>query len=57
MGPGRMGTWERMDDAVHSLLHMHHNRLLGIDRETELSMLAACRGIAQLRDGRWHAKN
>jgi hypothetical protein len=31
---------------------MHHNRLIGTDRESEETMLAAARGIAQSRHGR-----
>ncbi|MFF2126539.1 lantibiotic dehydratase [Streptomyces olivochromogenes] len=55
VGPDRTGAWDRVDEAVHSMLHMHHNRLLGINQETELKMLAACRGIAQLHEGRRHS--
>ncbi|WP_169806588.1 lantibiotic dehydratase [Microtetraspora malaysiensis] len=40
-------------DAVHSravgsLLHMHHNRLVGIDRDSEGAVHALARGIAEL---------
>ena len=43
---------EPADGAALSLLHMHHNRLIGIDRDSEQTMLAAARGIAQSRHGR-----
>jgi len=43
---------EPLDRAALSLIHMHHNRLIGIDRASEETMLAAARGIAQSRHGR-----
>jgi thiopeptide-type bacteriocin biosynthesis protein len=43
---------ERLDRAALSLIHMHHNRLIGTDRESEETMLAAARSIAQSRHGR-----
>jgi lantibiotic biosynthesis protein len=43
---------EPVDRAALSLIHMHHNRLIGIDRESEENMLAAARAIAQSRHGR-----
>jgi thiopeptide-type bacteriocin biosynthesis protein len=43
---------EPLDRAARSLIHMHHNRLIGTDRDTEETMLAAARAIAQSRHGR-----
>ncbi|MFG1679244.1 lantibiotic dehydratase [Nonomuraea sp. NPDC049269] len=33
--------------AVNSLLHMHHNRLVGVDRETESASYAIARGVVR----------
>ncbi|MFI5635550.1 lantibiotic dehydratase [Streptomyces sp. NPDC051664] len=51
IGPRVTGTWDQLDGITHSVLHMHHNRLVGINRESELNVLAACRGIAQTHQG------
>ncbi|MGW1530429.1 lantibiotic dehydratase [Streptomyces sp. NPDC002159] len=56
VGPERTGTWQYLDDAVHGILHMHHNRLLGMDRESELNILMAGRGIAQAHQDRRNAR-
>ncbi|MFE2045753.1 lantibiotic dehydratase [Streptomyces sp. NPDC059477] len=40
---------------LRSLLHMHHNRLIGIDPDSERTLLAACRGVAQARADRKRA--
>jgi thiopeptide-type bacteriocin biosynthesis protein len=45
----------RIDNILHSVLHMHHNRLIGIDPDSERSMYAACRGWAQIQQGRRQA--
>ncbi|AXK37819.1 lantibiotic dehydratase [Streptomyces armeniacus] len=38
--------------AVWSVLHMHHNRLIGTDRKQEQRSLAVSRGLAQVEQGR-----
>ncbi|MEV0499846.1 lantibiotic dehydratase [Streptomyces spectabilis] len=42
---GRLTTG--LDGVVHSLLHMHHNRLAGIDREAEGKSYALLRGATR----------
>lgn len=42
----------RTDDVLESLLHMHHNRALGIDRERE----AICRRLARQAAVAWTAR-
>ncbi|WP_338067443.1 lantibiotic dehydratase C-terminal domain-containing protein [Crossiella equi] len=44
-----------VDGVLSSLLHMHHNRVIGIDPDSERSVLAACRGLARVREGRRRA--
>ncbi|MGW3985109.1 lantibiotic dehydratase [Streptomyces mirabilis] len=46
---------DQLDNVLLSLLHMHHNRLLGSAPESERTVLAACRGLAQIRHGRRQA--
>ncbi|MGW0515708.1 lantibiotic dehydratase [Crossiella sp. NPDC003009] len=41
-----------VDGVLLSLLHLHHNRLCGIDRAAERQVLAAVRGLARVRQGR-----
>ncbi len=42
----------RTDDVLESLLHMHHNRAIGIDREGE----AVCRRLARQAAIAWNAQ-
>ncbi|WP_369221625.1 lantibiotic dehydratase [Streptomyces sp. R39] len=39
---------ERRDLAVRSLMHMHHNRAVGTDRDSERAVHALARGFAEL---------
>ncbi|TSB21182.1 lantibiotic dehydratase [Streptomyces benahoarensis] len=49
--------WSDPDHVLRSLLHMHHNRLIGIDRPTELLAHAVARGAAQAHtDRRRHGR-
>ncbi|MFI7098923.1 lantibiotic dehydratase [Streptomyces sp. NPDC050161] len=50
-------SWSDPDQVLHSVLHMHHNRLVGIDREAENLALAVARGAAQAHtDRRRHGR-
>ncbi|OLZ65590.1 hypothetical protein AV521_31620 [Streptomyces sp. IMTB 2501] len=44
--------WSSPGRTLSSLLHMHHNRLIGVDRETELASLAVARGAVHAHWGR-----
>ncbi|QFZ17721.1 lantibiotic dehydratase [Saccharothrix syringae] len=46
--PAEIGS----DAVLESLLHMHHNRVLGVDRTSE----AACRRMARQAALAWHAR-
>jgi hypothetical protein len=46
---------EQVHGVLRSLLHMHHNRLVGVDPEFEQTVFAAYRGIAQVIRGRRRA--
>ncbi|MFG2532409.1 lantibiotic dehydratase [Streptomyces sp. NPDC048516] len=50
-GPGAR-EWYSPGRTLSSLLHMHHNRLIGVDREGELASLAIARGVVQAHRGR-----
>ncbi len=48
-------AWAPASQVMASLLHMHHNRLLGIDRRRERATYAVARGAVQAhRDRRRH---
>ncbi|GAA3188109.1 MULTISPECIES: lantibiotic dehydratase [Streptomyces] len=50
-------NWSDPDRILSSLLHMHHNRLIGIDRPGELLAHAVARGAAQAHtDRRRHGR-
>lgn len=49
---GRAPGSEQHAEAVLSLLHMQHNRLLGIDRAGEDTGYAVLRGVARAHQGR-----
>ncbi|WP_399088724.1 lantibiotic dehydratase [Streptomyces sp. BBFR2] len=50
-------NWSDPDHVLSSLLHMHHNRLVGIDRPGELLAHAIARGAAQAHtDRRRHTR-
>jgi lantibiotic biosynthesis protein len=49
---GRPGTF---DTALSALLHMHHNRLIGIDRESERRAMAIARGAVDVHAARKRA--
>ncbi|MFF9482809.1 lantibiotic dehydratase [Streptomyces sp. NPDC014733] len=50
-------SWSDPDQVLSSLLHMHHNRLIGTDRPAELLAHAVARGAAQAHtDRRRHAR-
>ncbi|GAA4847332.1 lantibiotic dehydratase [Saccharopolyspora rosea] len=40
-------SWSAPDEVVLSLLHMHHNRLAGVDGTSERAVLAVVRGVVQ----------
>ncbi|MFE7115931.1 lantibiotic dehydratase C-terminal domain-containing protein, partial [Streptomyces sp. NPDC057654] len=44
--------WSEPDHVLSSLLHMHHNRLVGADREAERLAHAVARGAAQAHTDR-----
>jgi thiopeptide-type bacteriocin biosynthesis protein len=47
--------WVAPPRVLHSLFHMHHNRLIGIDRQNEQITYAVARGAVQAhRDRRRH---
>ncbi|MEU7617695.1 lantibiotic dehydratase [Micromonospora rifamycinica] len=47
------GSWPPEGAVLRSLLHMHHNRLAGLDRDMELRSFAVARGaVATHRDRR-----
>lgn len=48
----RPGTF---DTALSALLHMHHNRLIGIDRESERRAMAVARGAVAVHAARRRA--
>jgi thiopeptide-type bacteriocin biosynthesis protein len=55
---GRAPATEQHAEAVMSLLHMQHNRLLGIDRTGEDAGYAVLRGVARDHQGRLaHARD
>ncbi|MFJ5675540.1 lantibiotic dehydratase [Streptomyces sp. NPDC093097] len=43
---------ERRDQSLSGLLHMHHNRLIGPDRDSEERCFAVARGMAEARHNR-----
>ncbi|WP_275311686.1 thiopeptide-type bacteriocin biosynthesis protein [Streptomyces yunnanensis] len=45
-------SWSHPDRVLHALLHMHHNRLIGIDAESERLARAVARGAAQAHTDR-----
>ncbi|KPC60759.1 lantibiotic dehydratase [Streptomyces chattanoogensis] len=45
-------SWSTSGRMLSSLLHMHHNRLNGVDREGELVSVAVARGAVQAHWGR-----
>jgi thiopeptide-type bacteriocin biosynthesis protein len=45
-------SWSDPDHVLRSLLHMHHNRLIGTDRPAELLAHAVARGAAQAHTDR-----
>ncbi|MFF9479568.1 lantibiotic dehydratase [Streptomyces sp. NPDC014733] len=45
-------SWSGPDQVLLSLLHMHHNRLVGVDRDHENLALAVARGAAQAHTDR-----
>ncbi|MCB5906070.1 lantibiotic dehydratase [Streptomyces pinistramenti] len=50
-------SWSDTDQALHAVLHMHHNRRVGVDREAETFALAVARGAAQAHtDRRRHGR-
>ncbi|MEU3710450.1 lantibiotic dehydratase [Streptomyces catenulae] len=50
-------SWSDPDQALSSLLHLHHNRLIGTDRPAELLAHAVARGAAQAHtDRRRHTR-
>ncbi|WP_327156850.1 lantibiotic dehydratase [Streptomyces tubercidicus] len=50
-------SWSHPDRVLGALLHMHHNRLVGIDRESERLAHAVARGAAQAHtDRRRHGR-
>ncbi|WP_406229269.1 lantibiotic dehydratase [Streptomyces anthocyanicus] len=51
-GGRRVPAAEQHAEAVMSLLHMQHNRLLGIDRISEEAALAVLRGVAHDHEAR-----
>jgi class I lanthipeptide synthase len=42
-----------MSKVLHALLHMHHNRALGVDRDRE----AVCLRLARQAAAAWRAKD
>ena len=44
--------WAGVRDLLASLLHMHHNRFLGMDREREARVLAIARGVVEAHRNR-----
>ncbi|WP_435854846.1 lantibiotic dehydratase C-terminal domain-containing protein [Streptomyces triculaminicus] len=50
-GPGAALSSQRRS-VLLSVLHMHHNRLVGPDRQTEGRALALARCLADAEDGR-----
>jgi thiopeptide-type bacteriocin biosynthesis protein len=48
-------AWGTPPHALASLLHLHHNRLLGIDPESEQRAGAMARGALQVHHDRAHA--
>ncbi|MEU3708624.1 lantibiotic dehydratase [Streptomyces catenulae] len=45
-------SWSHPDQVLLSLLHMHHNRLAGVDRDAERLALAVARGAARAHSDR-----
>ncbi|UJB45778.1 lantibiotic dehydratase [Streptomyces sp. A1-5] len=45
-------SWSHPDQVLHALLQMHHNRLIGIDEESERLARAVARGAAQAHTDR-----
>jgi lantibiotic biosynthesis protein len=44
--------WVTPSQVLNSLFHLHHNRLLGIDRQSEQATYAVARGAVQARRDR-----
>jgi thiopeptide-type bacteriocin biosynthesis protein len=51
-GETARATGGSRDSLLPSLLHMHHNRLVGVDRESEYRSLALARGAAEAHRNR-----
>ncbi|MEW2069794.1 lantibiotic dehydratase [Streptomyces sp. NPDC007346] len=51
-GLGKHGRWVWQDGTVGALLHMHHNRLIGIDTGRETRSLTLLSHVARAHQGR-----